>query len=213
MSKSVFKDRLRARRIFLGLSQEELAAKINSSKQVISTYETGARIPKVEMADKIAFALNVSLDYLMGNVESPSNLNANSLPSSLHPLQKVHYIPRIGRIACGTPILAEQNIQDRILLPDGVRADFALSCAGDSMIEASINDGDTVFIRMQPEVENGEIAAVLIGEEATLKRVYRKGSILTLMPANKDYEPLSYQKDELECVRIIGKATAVLRML
>ncbi|MGE4276885.1 MAG: LexA family protein, partial [Lawsonibacter sp.] len=124
-----------------------------------------------------------------------------------------NYIPRIGRIACGTPLFAEQNIQEYVLLPEGVKADFVLDCVGDSIIDASIDDGDTVFIREQPEVENGEIAAVLIGDKATLKRVYHNGTILTLMPANHNYAPYSYTADELECVRIIGKATAVLKML
>jgi repressor LexA len=163
--------------------------------------------------DKIALlakALKISPVTLITGEDIDTKID---LPKNILPLKKVRYVPVIGRIACGTPILAEENIIDRILLPDHIKADFALQAFGDSMTCAQIDDQDYVYIRSQPEVENGEIAAVLIGEEATLKKVYREDDKLTLLPANPKHEPFVYIKDEIKQVRIIGKAVAVLKNL
>ena len=127
------------------------------------------------------------------------------------PLKHIIKVPIIGRIACGSPILAEQNYEGQTFCPDEVNADFALRCQGDSMIDANIQDGDIVFIKETPEVENGEIAAVVVGEEATLKKVYYHGDTVTLIPANSSYEPMVFKKDEINDIRICGKAVAVLR--
>lgn len=189
---------------------EQLEALSGVKKSSLQRYASGEtkKIP-VEAIERVAPYLGATAADILGwNPQKETHL-----PSNLHPLEKVYYIPILGRIACGAPILAEENIIGRTLLPDGVKADFALNCAGDSMIDADIDDGDTVFIRKQPEVENGEIAAVLIGEEATLKRVYWNGNVLTLMPANKDFAPLTYAGEEMESVSILGKATAVLKLL
>ena len=124
------------------------------------------------------------------------------------------YIPLIGVIACGIPILAEQNIERQILLPDTVRADFALRCKGDSMINAGIDNGDIAFIRSQKVVENGEIAAVQITEfetEATLKKVYISENSITLVAQNPNYEPITITGSDMANVEIIGKCVAVLK--
>ena len=97
------------------------------------------------------------------------------------------------------------------MLPEDVNADFVLKCQGDSMIDANIQDGDLVFIEESPIVENGEIAAVVIGEEATLKKVYYQNDTITLLPANSAYAPMVYHKEEINNIRICGKAVAVLR--
>lgn len=115
-------------------------------------------------------------------------------------------IPLLGNIACGVPITAEENIEDYVAAPIGCNANFALRCKGDSMINARICDGDIVFIRSQPDCENGEIAAVLIGDEATLKRVYKYPDAITLMPENSSYPPLVYRNEELNTIKILGKA-------
>lgn len=107
--------------------------------------------------------------------------------------------------------MAEQHFDGAVMLPEDVNADFALRCKGDSMIDVNIQDGDMVFIRETPIVENGEIAAVIIGEEATLKKVYFQEDTITLMPANSAYEPFVYKKEEMNEIRICGKAVAVLR--
>jgi repressor LexA len=119
-------------------------------------------------------------------------------------------VPLLGTIACGIPIFAEENVEDYILCPEKTNADFCLYCKGDSMIGARINDGDIVYIKSQPDVSNGEIAAVLIDDEATLKRVYKYPGKLVLKPENSEYQPLVFIDDELSKIKILGKAISFL---
>ena len=128
------------------------------------------------------------------------------IPPGFEPLPKMRKVPVIGEIACGEPITAEQNIEGYVDAPMDVHADFVLICKGDSMIDAGIRNGDAVFIRIQETVENGEIAAVRIDDEATLKRVYWDGDTLVLMPANNAYAPKSFRGEEINDVHIEGKA-------
>ena len=119
-------------------------------------------------------------------------------------------MPLVGSIACGTPILAEQNIEARIGVPALWQADFALTCHGNSMA-AMIQDGDIVCIRKQPEVENGEIAAVRIDNEATLKRVYLHPDYVELRPENPAYDSIIRRKEEMNDVYIEGLAVGLCR--
>jgi repressor LexA len=122
----------------------------------------------------------------------------------------VKQLPVLGDIACGMPIYAEERHESFVTVADQLDADFCLKAHGDSMTGARIFDGDVVFIRSQATVENGEIAAVIINDEATLKRVYyypNEGK-LVLSPENPRYAPLVYIGRELEAVKIIGKAIA-----
>ena len=128
----------------------------------------------------------------------------------IEPLPEFTLVPLLGPIACGEPILADENIEDYVRANTDLRASFALRCKGDSMINARIFDGDIVYIRQQEDVDNGEIAAVLIGDEATLKRVYKYPNRLELRPENPTYAPLNYEGEELRNVRILGKAVAFL---
>lgn len=184
-----------------GLTQEELALSANTTKQTIHKYETGiiSNIPasKIKL---IADKLDTTPAYLMGWETESSNFD------NIIPLPNMNKIPLLGSIACGEPILAEENIECDIDIPENIAADFALRCKGDSMIDARILDGDIVYIKQQPTVNNGEIAAVLIGEEATLKKVYLSGDTLTLLACNSTYEPFIYTGADLENIRIIGKA-------
>ena len=132
------------------------------------------------------------------------------LPDNIIPLPKNKKVPLLGTIACGEPILAVENIDKYVEMPETVHGTFALKCKGDSMINARIFDGDIVYIREQPDVENGEIAAVLIGDEATLKRVYKTPSKVVLRPENPMYDDMTYSKEELNQIRILGKAVAFL---
>lgn len=131
-----------------------------------------------------------------------------NLPDNVIPMPGKSSIPLVGTIACGTPILAEENREGDVDLPEHIHADFALRCKGDSMINARIYDGDIVYIRQQDTVEHGEIAAVLIGTEATLKRVFLFDDHITLEAENPQYRPLSYWGNEMNDVRILGKAVA-----
>ena len=121
---------------------------------------------------------------------------------------KTKKLPILGSIACGEPIYAEEEHESFCAVGGEIDADFCLRAKGDSMIGARINDGDIVFIRAQDSVDNGEIAAVIIGDEATLKRVYyypNEGK-LVLSPENPRYAPLVYVGGELDSIKIIGKA-------
>ena len=199
-------DRIKSRRIELGLTVEELAHKMGyKDKSSISKIENGkADIPQSKIA-AFADALETTTAYLMGWEEKPQPAPRPS-PKGFEPMPKMKKVPLIGSIACGDPITAEQNIEKMVDVPENIRCDFSLTCHGDSMEGAGIHDRDLVYIRIQPEVENGEIAAVRIGEEATLKRVYYQNGTLTLMPANAAYAPMVYTGPELNDVQIEGKA-------
>ena len=134
-------------------------------------------------------------------------------PLGFEPLPAMTQVPLIGSIACGTPITAEQNIERYIGVPAAWRADFALTCHGDSM-SPTICDGDIVCIRCQPEVEQGEIAAVRIGDEATLKHFHRQGDAVMLIADNAAVcPPMVYTGPQLEDIRIEGKAVGFCRGL
>ena len=199
-------DRIKSRRTELGLTVEELAHKMGyKDKSSISKIENGkADIPQSKIA-AFADALQTTPAYLMGWEEQPEPKKP-TIPPGFEPMPKMKKIPLIGAIACGEPITAEQNIEKMVDVPENIRCDFSLTCHGDSMVDAGIHDKDVVYIRIQPEVENGEIAAVRIDGEATLKRVYYNPGTLTLMPANPAYEPMIYTGSQLEEVHIEGKA-------
>lgn len=121
---------------------------------------------------------------------------------------KIRAVPIVGEIACGTPITANENIEGYADLPDGVRADFALKCKGDSMAP-TFEDGDLVLIRQQPDVEDGQIAAVNVACEATLKRVYHRPDGLLLVADNPRFPPMSVSED----ITIHGMAIGYVRMI
>lgn len=198
-----FGDKLKSFRIAQGLTQEDLARRIGMKKQNISRYENSEREPNIRTAKAIADALGVTLQELtLGD--------SSSAPDNILSMPRMNAVPLIGTIACGDPILAAENIEGDVSAPEHVVADFALRCKGDSMINARIYDGDIVYIRQQARVDNGQIAAVLIGDEATLKRVYfyPESNKLVLNPENPAYEPLIFIGDELATVRILGRAVA-----
>lgn len=205
-------DRIKSLRNALNISQTELANRVGTTKQNIYKYENGiiTNIPS-DKVEQIAMILETTPAHLMGWDEEPASTK-ESLEGieNIIPLPKTHKIPLLGNIACGEPITAVENIDTYVDMPDCVSADFALTCKGDSMIDARIYNGDIVYIREQPEVENGEIAAVLIDGEATLKRVYYQRNKIILQPENKKYEPLVYVGEEILDVRILGKATYFL---
>lgn len=209
-----FSEIIKLLRIERGITQEQLAALLKVSRSTIGMYETGSREPDFETLEAIADIFNVDMDYLMGRstVERKNPVATSPIPAGFQPLPKMRKIPRVGRIACGEPILAEENIEDYDATPEEWHADFTLLCRGESM-EPKIKDGDVVAIRTQPQVENGEIAAVRIGDEATLKRVYCNGSTVILQAENPTFPPLVYSGQEAEDIHIEGKAVGLCRRL
>lgn len=187
------------------ISYGELSEKTGIPKSALQRYATGQteKIP-IDRLQTIASALGTTAPYLMGWERSPTT----NLPSNIIPMPEMKKIPLLGPIACGEPILARDNIEDIIEIPRHIPADFALTCKGDSMINARIFDGDVVYIRQQDTVENGEIAAVLIDDEATLKRIRIYPDHIVLEPENPMYKPLVFWNEDMNNVRILGKAVA-----
>ncbi len=205
-----FQSRLRAGLDFRRMTQSELSKRSGVSKSSISRYLSGAWEAKQDAVYLLASALDVSEAWLMGYDVPRKRLSeqdkCNSIPPGFIPVPETQKVPLVGRIACGQPITAEENISDYVDAPEGKRIDFALLCEGDSMIDAGIQDGDVVYIREQPVVENGEIAAVRIGDEATLKRFYLHDDFIELRPANSAYESIIRRRGAMEDVHIEGKA-------
>ena len=200
--------RIKLRREQLGLTLEDIATQVEVARSTIQRYEAGSIArPKLPVLHSISRALNVSPDWLLGISDNMFDSTSN-LPSNILPLPKMRSVPLLGTIACGEPILAEENVEGFLAMPESVNADFALRCKGDSMINARIFDGDIVYIRQQPTVEDGQIAAVLIDNEATLKRVHLYPDHISLEPENPQFRPIVKWGEEMSTVRILGKAVA-----
>lgn len=200
-------DNIKRLRLAAELSQVELGKIAGVTDKAVSTWESGQKIPRMGAVEKMAAYFGVPKSVILDDAPA-----APAIPAGFEPLPEMTTIPLVGSIACGTPILAEQNIEARIGVPAAWRADFALTCHGDSMAP-KICDGDIVCIRKQQEVENGEIAAVRIGEEATLKRFYRQGDTVLLQAENPTFAPLVYANHQLDEIEIEGKAVGFCRGL
>lgn len=201
---SIFKQLRKERK----LTQEQIADRLGVSKSTVSMYENGGRVPPYEMMERISRLFDVDMNRLFGQ---PS---LGTLPPNLRPVQTRRF-PLLGEIACGEPIVANAEYEVFVDASSDVKADFCLTAKGDSMIGARILDGDVVFIRAQEMVENGKIAAVIIDNEATLKRWYYfpEKQKLVLTPENPAYEPLVYVGDELTDIKCIGQAVSVMSRL
>ena len=193
---------IRNRRKELGLTMKELAKMTGVSEGTVSRWESG-QIKEMKK-DKIILlsrALNISpIDII-----SEDDMGI-ALPTE-------HMIPLVGTVACGLPILAEENIEEYIPAPYDVKADFCLRCKGDSMINARIMDGDIVFVKRTEEFTNGQIAVVLIDNEATLKRIYKYPDSLVLNAENPAYKPIIISGNDLSLVRLEGIAVSFLSSL
>lgn len=195
------------------MTATQLADIIGMSKQTISAYTTGARSPKRPAINAMADVLGVNPLWLMGyDVPKYENTSSETVPPGFLPLPETESLPVVGQVACGTPILAEQNITEYVDVPKAAHANFVLKCKGDSMAPR-IQDGDLVYVRKQPMVENGELAAVRIGEEATLKRVYLSPGQMILQAENPAYAPMVYTGPQLEDVAIEGKIVGIWRVV
>lgn len=203
-------DRIRQVRQEQDVTQQELADYIGVSKQAVYKYENNivTNIP-TDKVDAIAKRLKVSPAYLMGWEEQPEPKKL-TIPPGFEPMPKMDWVPLVGRIACGTPITAEENVEQMVCVPSRWHSTFTLTCKGDSM-EPRIHDGDLVAIRSQPEVEQGEIAAVRIGDEATLKHVYLHENFIELRPENPAFESIILTKEKMNTVVIEGKAVGLCR--
>lgn len=184
-----------------GLSLRQFAQEIDLPyTTLITMLQNGIKKSNVNNANKLLGALGLTFEGLYD--KNPSlNIFTNDAKSNK--------IPLIGRIAAGLPIFAEENIEDYFTIDDSIKADFCLKVKGESMIDEAINDGDIVFIKKQDTLENGEIGAILVEDEATLKTFYREGNTIVLQPANKDFPPMIFTQGN---IKILGKLAAVLNL-
>ena len=193
----MFNERLKTLRIQRKMTQSELAKKIYISQPAYSKYEVGTASPNPETLSKIADALDVSVDYLLGSDSQTAR------PGYIR-------IPVLGRVAAGIPIDAIEEVIDWEDISAEVAGDgeyFGLQIKGHSM-EPKISDGDVVIVRRQPDVDSGDIAVVLVnGDDATVKKVKKSPQGVTLIPSNPAYEPMYYSNDEIESlpVQILGR--------
>ena len=211
----IFKDRLTEAMKLRGIRASELAQRTGLSKARISQYVNGKFVPKSDAILLIAEALGVSELWLLGKTSdmnpSPDTPTEETIPcpENLSPL-RLRRFPVLGEIACGLPTLAVEDPDGGYVTAADTTADFCLTAKGDSMIGARIFDGDEVFIQQTDVVNNGEIAAVVVEGEATLKRLYYfpAEQKLILAAENPAYAPLVFTGPELESIRILGRAVA-----
>lgn len=201
-------EKIKMLRLQKRMSQEELGKKVGVQKAAINKYEKGIVVNlKRSTIASLASALDVTPIYLMG-------LDEEQLPSNAIPLDlpSMHRIPILGRIPAGLPLYAEQNIEGYTLTDlNGGAEYFALRVTGDSMNAARIQDGDLLIVRRQEEVENGEIAIVLVDDEdATVKRFYSTRDTVTLMPqsTNPQHQPQMYDLRKTR-IKVLGKVVKI----
>lgn len=211
------RERLKLRRKAMNYTLQEVADKMGVTRSTIQKYESGL-IKGVEttVLERLADILECTPAYLMGWSDSPSAspFNTDSVQEEIDyesfgikPI-KLKKFPMLGKIACGEPIYANQEYETYIEASANIDADFCLTAQGDSMINARIFNGDIVFVKSQPIVNNGEIAAVIIEDTVTLKRVYMYPNRLELRPENPMYDVQNYENEELDKIKILGKAVA-----
>lgn len=199
-----FGERVKMRRESLGYTLAYVAEKVGVSEATMQRYESGViKNPTQPRIAALARALSVDVNYLMAwDDDEPAALPYNLLPV------KRKRVPLLGDIAAGEPIYADQDYESFVWADGNIRCDFALRACGDSMIGARILDGDVVFIRAQPDVEDGEIAAIIIDDDATLKRVYHDRDGVTLVAENPKYPPMRFNSRNSDSIQILGKAIA-----
>ena len=194
-----------------GINVTVMCRECGASRGALGDLKAGKKNSlSAETLRKISEYFSVSIDYLLGGAE----VQKSSLPAGIRPIVTRRF-PMLGEISCGEPLFADEDHETYVDACADIAADFCLTARGSSMIGARIHDGDVVFIRSMPMVENGQIAAVIIEGEATLKRwyYYPEKSKLVLTPENPAFEPLVYVGDELDDVRCLGLAVSFMSKL
>lgn len=203
-------ERIKKRRQELNLSVEDVAKVLNKNRATVYRYESDEieNMP-TSVLEPLSKILNTTPAYLMGWEDENSDPILENIPGIITPV-KLKKIPILGTIACGNPILAEENYDGYFMIDENLPySDFILRAKGDSMIDANIHEGDLVFFRKQNDVDNGTIAAVLIEDEATLKRVNKSNDTLILQPCNTNYNPIIINKSDNKKVLILGQMVGV----
>lgn len=183
-------------------SRNDICEALGIKYTTFTDWVNGNSYPRIDKIELMANYFGIKKSDL---VEDP-NLHLKNLEED----NQSKLVPLLGHIAAGAPILAEENVERYFTLDISVKADFALRIRGDSMIGENIFDGDIAFLNQQPDVENGEIAAVVIEDSATLKKIYHTKDSLILQAANDKYAPIVIKRENINNTRIIGKLIAVL---
>lgn len=203
MAEKDMAQKIKELRVANDMTLEQVADIVGVGKSTVRKWETGmiANMRRDKIA-ALAKALHTTPEYLMGWSTEIEISNLFKIETKKFRL--------LGNIACGEPIFTDEQMDLYVEAGANIQADFCLKASGDSMIGARIHDGDIVFIRQQDMVEDGEIAAVLIDDEATLKRVYydREAGVLQLFAENPQYKTMRFSGEELDHIRILGKAVA-----
>ncbi|OUN38324.1 MULTISPECIES: XRE family transcriptional regulator [Erysipelotrichales] len=186
-------------------TQADIVNDLNITSSTVSDWVNGKKYPRMDKVQILADYLGILKSDL---VEDKSNDDSDYI-NNIYKIDKIK-LPFLGSVACGEPIYADENRESYIMVGTDIHADFCLQCKGDSMINARIHDGDIVFVRKQDIVNNGEIAVVIIDDEATLKRFYyyKEQNMVILRPENNKYQDIVLTGEELEKVKVIGKAVA-----
>lgn len=209
--RKVFADNLRRQLNEHRMNQLELAKRLGTGSATVTDWVKLRSMPRSNTLKRLVEIFGCQMSDLLSGPDGvyDDSRQDDDLPPNIIPLPKMKKVPLIGSIACGGPILAEENIEGFLTMPGDVGADFCLRCKGDSMINARIFDGDIVYIRQQPQVEDGEIAAVMVGDdEATLKRVRLFSDHIIPEPENPQYRAKSFWDADMAQVRVLGKAVA-----
>lgn len=204
ISKKTFSENLRSYMQKKGVNQADIGRELGVKYSAVSTWYNGQRFPRLEALNALAGYFGVSISELLGERvgKKKNTFTINNAP----------LVPIIGEIACGKPIFALESYEEYACPGKNVGADFAVRAKGDSMQDIGIRTGDLVFIKSTPTVENGAIAAILIGEEVTLKRFYYypEEEKVVLVPENASISPFVYTGEEINDIRILGRAVASL---
>lgn len=204
---SKFAENLKRIRFERHMTQEEFATMLGTTKQNVSRYESGAVSPKISTAAVIAKKLGITLSELNGEDDGPSF----NLPSNVRPISSLHRqrVPMIGEVAAGEPIYAPEDAD--VYVDSPVKCDAAITIRGDSMIPA-YQDGDVVYIRCRPDVDDGQVAVVFLDDEAAIKHVYHEPNGLLLLSDNPKYAPIRATVEDYPSLRIFGVPVGYTRM-
>lgn len=203
--------RIKDARKAAGLTQEQLADATGMTQKSVSQWETGSRKPNMDTLRVIATTCNTTVDYLLGLSDNPSKMYEQSLPHGLIAMSDMphHYIPMMGSVAAGVPIYMDECYDCYVDSPR--EADFALRVSGDSM-SPTYQDGDVVYIKAVPDVEDGQICVVAIDDSCTLKHLYHISGGVQLVSDNPAYPPMIFTAENSETLRVLGLIVGFTRI-
>lgn len=187
------------------VNNRELADVLGVSESTVGKWILQKNAPRMGAIEQIARYFKIEKSDL---IEKP-RIDVYSLPG-IHRVENLITVPILGHIQCGMPVLSECNYEGYFKLdPELCKADFSLVADGDSMIDANIHEGDIVFFKETPDVESGTIAAVLLDDQTTLKKVVKMDDMLILQPANDKYKPILIKDGDYGNIMILGKMVGV----